>query len=91
MTISNPIICRCEEVSLREILNTLNDGTKTTKELKIRTRAGMGICQGKTCRPMLEKIVSEQTAQLVPKESHLKHNFPTRPLTFEELANSEEE
>lgn len=91
MTICNPIICRCEEVSLSEILNMLKEGTKTTKELKIRTRAGMGICQGKTCRPMLEKIVSEQSEQTIPKESHLKHNFPTRPLTFEELAKSEKE
>ncbi|MGM8364448.1 (2Fe-2S)-binding protein [Virgibacillus sp. W0181] len=89
MTInSNPVICRCEEVLLSEIMNELENGTKTTKELKLRTRAGMGICQGKTCRPMLEKLVSVHTSDLTPPASRLSHNFPARPITFKELSRN---
>ncbi|MGM8212427.1 (2Fe-2S)-binding protein [Virgibacillus sp. W0430] len=89
MTINDPIICRCEEVLLSEILSELEQGTRTTKELKIRTRAGMGICQGKTCRPLLEKLASSYNKQTVPASSQLTHNYPIRPVTLKELANTE--
>lgn len=43
------IICRCEQVSEREILEAIDDGARTLDGLKFRTRAGMGRCQGGFC------------------------------------------
>lgn len=43
------IICRCEQVSEREILEAIEDGARTLDGLKFRTRAGMGRCQGGFC------------------------------------------
>lgn len=88
VTVNDPLICRCEEVFLSEILNELEKHTKTTKELKLRTRAGMGICQGKTCRPILEKVVSAYTGLQIPSASHLTYKFPARPMTLDELAET---
>ncbi len=43
------IICRCQEVTRQEILQAIADGAVTVDGVKKRTRAGMGLCQGKTC------------------------------------------
>lgn len=54
------IICRCEEVTLGEILTAIEDGARTVAGVKRRTRAGMGLCQGRTCRRLIERILAEQ-------------------------------
>ncbi len=56
------IICRCEEVTKREILDALNNplGVRTLKGLRIRTRAGMGRCQGGFCLPNILRIMREE-------------------------------
>ncbi|MFC4559849.1 (2Fe-2S)-binding protein [Virgibacillus kekensis] len=82
-------MCRCEEVCLEEIKRSiLEDGVKTTRELKLRTRAGMGFCQSRTCRPLLEQLVSHYSTQLIPDSSDLTNRAPIRPPTLSELAQS---
>ncbi len=56
------IICRCEQVSLGEIKNALNNplGVQTIDGVKRRVRAGMGRCQGGFCMPLITKIIAEQ-------------------------------
>ncbi|MCF6334986.1 MAG: (2Fe-2S)-binding protein, partial [Spirochaetales bacterium] len=53
------IICRCERVTEGEILDALsrNISVKTRKGVKMRTRAGMGTCQGKFCSPRVDKVI----------------------------------
>lgn len=84
--IKDAVICRCEEVMLSEIITSIKNGTKTTKELKLKTRVGMGICQGRTCRPLLEQIVSFHTNQMIPESTSLTFNNPARPLSLFELS-----
>ena len=55
------IICRCQEVTRQEILQAIADGAVTVDGVKKRTRAGMGLCQGKTCERLIARIVAEQT------------------------------
>lgn len=54
------IICRCEKVSKKEILDSFTRGIdfNTTDGVKRRTRAGMGDCQGHFCRPRVKNIIS---------------------------------
>ena len=47
------IICRCEDVTREDILAAINDGCRTLDEIKRITRAGMGPCQGRTCRNLI--------------------------------------
>ena len=42
----NTIICRCSDVTLKEIRELIKDGYVTFDEIKRITRAGMGPCQG---------------------------------------------
>ncbi|BBE30756.1 FAD/NAD(P)-binding oxidoreductase [Tepiditoga spiralis] len=55
------IICRCEQVTEGEILDTLNRNIpiKTVKAIKMRTRAGMGRCQGAFCKPRVEEVIKK--------------------------------
>ncbi|MBD3388757.1 MAG: FAD-dependent oxidoreductase [Candidatus Altiarchaeales archaeon] len=55
------IVCRCEEVTKREIRDALENplGVRTLKGLRIRTRAGMGRCQGGFCLPRILQIIDE--------------------------------
>jgi NAD(P)H-nitrite reductase large subunit len=74
------IICRCEEVTEEEILKAIHDGAMTIAGIKRRTRAGMGLCQGKTCgqlvRAMLAKTLLKKTSEIEPDTARP----PTRPL-----------
>jgi NAD(P)H-nitrite reductase large subunit len=57
------VICRCEEVTRQEIETAIETGARTVRGVKIRTRAGMGLCQGKTCSQLVAKILAEKTNQ----------------------------
>ena len=56
------MICRCEQVRLKEIEAVLNRPTPahTVDAVKRRVRVGMGACQGAFCRPKLAEILAER-------------------------------
>ena len=56
------IICRCERVTEAEIIDAMNRGidVKTTDQVKLRTRAGMGNCQGQFCQSRVKKLIAEE-------------------------------
>ncbi|MBD5552866.1 MAG: anaerobic glycerol-3-phosphate dehydrogenase subunit A [Desulfovibrio sp.] len=46
----NPLLCECEMVSLAEIERVAKDpSTHSLKDIRLRTRLGMGTCQGAFC------------------------------------------
>ena len=77
------IICRCEEITLGEILEAVEAGCRSVKAVKRYTRAGMGACQGRTCGRLIAAVIAEQTG--VPKERFGPDvpRFPSVPLTLE--------
>lgn len=58
------IICRCERITAGEIKAAIRDGVRDMNQLKAITRAGMGSCGGKTCRPMIWRIFKEEGIDL---------------------------
>jgi len=76
----NEIICRCEEVSREEIEAAIADGALTMNELKRFTRAGMGLCQGRTCRKLVERILSEKTDVPLGEIQPSSYRQPVRPV-----------
>ncbi|MFX1499529.1 MAG: NAD(P)/FAD-dependent oxidoreductase [Promethearchaeota archaeon] len=56
------IICRCETIPEKEIINAINApvGAKTVDGVKFRCRPGMGRCQGGFCRPRVIEILSRE-------------------------------
>jgi len=53
----NEIICHCEEITYREILNAINNGAKTVEEISDKTDAGIA-CG--TCIEDIENILEEE-------------------------------
>lgn len=78
------IVCRCEEVTFNELSQTAAKYNCSARELKLRTRAGMGYCGGRTCRTMVDKVT-----QTITEEYHtqvtLKYQPPIRPISFGDL------
>lgn len=74
------VICRCEEVRLEELEAAIEDGATTSQELKLKTRAGMGTCQGRICRLLLECLAEEQEEGLLTNASRLTIHYPVRPV-----------
>lgn len=67
------IVCRCEHVSKREVLDALNNpiSDKTLASVKYRTRAGMGRCHGGFCLPRIVELLKEEYG-IRPEEIKLK-------------------
>jgi NADPH-dependent 2,4-dienoyl-CoA reductase/sulfur reductase-like enzyme/Fe-S-cluster-containing hydrogenase component 2/bacterioferritin-associated ferredoxin len=58
------IICRCERISAGEIRAAIRSGVRDLNQLKALTRAGMGACGSKTCRPMIWRMFKEEGVDL---------------------------
>lgn len=56
----NEIVCRCEEVTYGEVLDAIESGCITISEIRKKIRAGMGFCQGKSCRSIITEILAEK-------------------------------
>lgn len=78
------IICRCEEVTYNELVEIAAEHQCSARELKLRTRAGMGYCGGRTCRAMIDQIAHEHFPRTVNNVT-LKYQAPVRPVRFSDL------
>jgi len=53
------IICRCEDVSLKQIHQLLEQGYTTFEDLKRLLRVGMGPCQANTCGYLIQREIAK--------------------------------
>lgn len=54
------IVCRCETVSKKEIVDAIRRGAKTLDGIKFRTRAQAGRCHGSFCTARILRILAEE-------------------------------
>jgi len=54
------LVCRCEKVSEQEIRDSVRGGARTLDEIKYKTLAGFGRCQGGFCTSRVIKIMAEE-------------------------------
>lgn len=86
----NNAICRCEEITEQEIRDAIRKfDLRTVDEVKRLTRAGMGLCQGRTCTPLLTKILAEETNKKVNELLPSSKRPPVRPIKIEFLTTEE--
>lgn len=60
----NIIICRCEEITYGEIKQAIREGARTIDGIKRMTRAGKGLCQGRTCRAVIIQILRQEVKKM---------------------------
>ena len=78
-------ICRCEEVTEAEIREAIRAGARSVVEIKRWTRAGMGICQGRPCRRLVECILADEL-KLKPEEIEpSSFRQPVRPVSIKAM------
>lgn len=83
------IICRCEEVTEEEIREAIRKGARSIQEIKRVTRAGMGICQGKTCSRLVARILAEMTNKKLSEIELDTPRPPLRPIKLDDLKGRE--
>lgn len=77
------IICRCEEVTKQEIVDEIRDGYVTVHDVRKRTRAGMGLCQGKTCAGQIQMLINQYAKKNISELSPATARPPVRPIPVE--------
>jgi len=85
------LICRCEDITRERLMEVIADGYETIDEIKRATRAGMGPCQGRTCRQLIAQELSRIYG--IPMEEVLMPTFraPVKPISMGALADAHAE
>ncbi|MCR4425480.1 MAG: (2Fe-2S)-binding protein [Firmicutes bacterium] len=85
------IICRCEDVTLAEIKRLIREGFTSIDEIKRVSRAGMGPCQGRTCRQLVARELAASCG--IPIEHVEMPTFrpPTRPVPLSTIARGDDD
>jgi len=83
------IICRCEEVTQEEIEAAIDAGCTTLNEVKRYTRAGMGLCQSRSCSRLIARIIAQKTGKPMHEIMPITSRPPSRPIRIDVFANEE--
>lgn len=57
------VLCRCEDVTLKDVDNSIANGYADIEEVKRYTGFGTGPCQGKECHSIIATLIAERTGQ----------------------------
>lgn len=90
MSDDKTIVCRCEDLTLRDLRALIARGYTTIDEIKRVSRCGMGPCQGKTCRDLvLGELVRSSTES--PQNIRMPRVRPLfRPVKLGAIADGKE-
>lgn len=74
------IICMCEDITVEDVENAIDEGYVMLEELKRVLRCGMGPCQGRTCMRLIAGIVSRKTGKRMDEIVFPTVRPPIRPV-----------
>ena len=81
------VICRCESITMKEILAAVDEGCLDPNEIKALLRPGMGPCQGKMCGSAISEIISLHTGKDIRAVGSLNIRPPLRNIPLKEIAD----
>ena len=81
------IVCRCEDVTEGEVAGAIDEGARTLNDVKRRTRAGMGMCQGRWCSHAIAARIADQSGQPLAALAPLTARPPVQPVSLGVLAD----
>lgn len=82
-------VCRCEEIDEAMVQAAIAAGARTINDVKRRTRAGMGICQGVYCLQHIAALLARELDCGVETVVPMTARPPARMLTLSALAGEE--
>ncbi len=82
------LICRCENVTIKETNMAIQQGHNTLGALRKALRIGMGNCQGRICTPIVRDLIhihakttKEEDSEILPPSARI----PVKPLAIKSL------
>lgn len=84
-------VCRCEDVTLPEVVEAMELGLRTIEELKRYTGLGTGPCQGKECMVTLARLLAQRDVVATDRLQPFTARPPTEPVSFGALAAGADE
>lgn len=81
----NTIICRCSDVTLKEVRDLINEGYTTLEEIKRISRTGMGPCQGRTCGNLIIREINSITGKSIPEINVTVSRPPVKGILIKEI------
>jgi sarcosine oxidase subunit alpha len=76
------ILCLCEDVTEKDVLNAVKEGYDEIELLKRYTTVSMGPCQGKVCSVTASALCSRATGQTVLREGMTTMRPPATPISL---------
>lgn len=83
-------VCRCEEVTAGEVAASVCElGADDARDVRVTSRPGMGLCQGRVCGFGLSKLVAEHTGHpaSAPELTSLAKRHVGIPVSLGDLAD----
>lgn len=80
------VICRCEEVTAGDVRRAVSEGAQSLKTIKIMTRAGMGLCQGRICGSVVGQLASLAAGRPMESFGSASVRPPLKPVRLGDLA-----
>ena len=83
-------LCRCEEISLEAVRQAIAEGALTVNDVKRRTRAGMGLCQGIYCTRAIALLLHQEAGVPLEEIAPMTARPPARLIPIDLLAAVDE-
>ena len=74
------IVCRCEEITKAQIERAIEMGCHDLDAIKRATRAGMGMCQSKSCTPVISRMIAKMAGVPMAEIEPFTKRCPLRPI-----------
>ena len=81
------IVCRCEEVTAKQVRDTADLGCEGPNQMKAFLRCGMGACQGRLCGLTVTELIAAQRGTTPAEVGYYRLRPPVKPITLSELAS----
>src|SRR5882757_791329 len=81
------IVCRCEEVTAKDVLDAVAIGATGPNQLKAYRRTGMGPCQGRLCGLTVTELMAQARSKTPQEIGYYRLRAPVKPITLAELAS----
>ncbi len=80
------ILCPCEDITVREVEDAIDQGYDTVEDIKRYTGLATGSCQGKLCLAPCIDILSERTGTPPQELGLIRFRAPVEPIPLGILA-----
>src|SRR6202012_2014460 len=80
------VVCRCEEVTAKDVLDSVAIGATGPNQLKAYRRTGMGPCQGRLCGPTVTGLMAEARGKPPQEICSYRLRAPVKPIRLSEVA-----